>query len=206
MPVFGFITLTEEIKKNIVLSGHILEKLKIGIIFGFPVSNAILENLGDGPDLLYLHNYRQVNFLLDRTALLLTAFLEKNAFFSVPVPASQITDWENQRAHLSHKLFAVLAGIGWLGRNNLVVHPVYGSRLRFATVLTEVSLHVKNNPVPFNCRDCSACIERCPAGAIKQRPVDFDHIKCYEKIKVLTRERKISQYICGLCIKACRPL
>jgi epoxyqueuosine reductase QueG len=48
-------------------------------------------------------------------------------------------------------------------------------------------------------------MEMCPAGAIKEKPENFDHIRCYEKIREMTNKRRISQNICGLCIKACDP-
>ena len=56
------------------------------------------------------------------------------------MPASQIVDWEKQTAHLSHKKIGELAGIGFIGRNNLLVNPEIGSRFRLATILTNMPL------------------------------------------------------------------
>ncbi|MGC8805792.1 MAG: hypothetical protein ACP5QD_07670, partial [Candidatus Ratteibacteria bacterium] len=167
------------------------------------LSTLVIENLNDAPDFLYLHHYRQVNYILDRTGCELEHFLEENGFLSIAVPASQIVDWKQQRAHLSHKYFARLCGIGWLGRNNLIVNSVYRSRLRLVTVLTTYRFGKRPEILEFNCGSCTSCIGLCPAKAISTSPEKFDHIRCFEKIKELTKKNNISQYICGLCIKAC---
>ena len=51
-----------------------------------------------------------------------------------------MVDWQGQRGHISHKHIAVAAGLGWIGRNNLLVHPRHGGRLRLNTVLTDMEL------------------------------------------------------------------
>ncbi len=201
--VYGWCDLDDESRKQIFLSGNVLEKIKSAIVFGIPLSRTVIENLVDGPDLLYLHHYRQANYILDRIAFDLALFLGEKGFSSIPVPASQIIDWKNQKALLSHKHFAYMCGLGWYGRNNLIVNRVYRSRLRFATVLTSLRFESKPKTVEFGCGSCNSCIKLCPAGAISDGFENFDHIKCFEKIKQITRKNNISQYICGLCIKAC---
>lgn len=201
--VYGWCRLDDEQKKKIYLEEHLVEKIKSVIVFGIPLSKAVIENLIDGPDLLYLHHYRQANYLLDKTAFQLASLLECSGYLSIPVPASQIIDWKNQKALLSHKYFAHLCGLGWIGKNNLIVNRVYRSRLRFATVLTEFILERENKIAEFGCRNCRKCIVMCPANAISENVEQFNHIKCFEKIKEITKKNNISQYICGLCIKAC---
>ncbi len=64
---------------------------------------------------------------------------------------------------------AAEAGIGQMGRCNMVVHPQYGNRLKIAAVLTSMPL-VEDGPVDFGlvefCRTCKKCAEKCPARAI----------------------------------------
>ncbi|HPP66693.1 MAG TPA: hypothetical protein PKX05_02125 [bacterium] len=201
--IFGYHNLNEKEKNNIFLSSEIRDLLNSVVVFGIPLSMAVIKNLQDGPDLLYLHHYRQANYLLDKTAYRLALAIEEIKQLAIPVPASQIIDWHNQTAHLSHKYFAPLCGIGWLGRNNLIVHPQYRSRLRFASVITSIRFE-ENLTIPkFGCGNCRKCIEICPAKAISENPANFNHTACFEKIKEITRHRRISQHICGLCIKAC---
>ncbi|MEO0087241.1 MAG: 4Fe-4S double cluster binding domain-containing protein, partial [candidate division WOR-3 bacterium] len=61
----------------------------------------------------------------------------------------------------------------------------------------------KENP-NLDCGDCYACINICPAGAIKEKKEDFDHLKCFEKLKEFQKKGYVGQYICGLCVKVCK--
>jgi epoxyqueuosine reductase QueG len=102
------------------------EGLSHAISIGAPVSAAVLKGCIIGPTRHYLHNYRMTNWTLDLTAAKLSIAIQNRGFSALPIPASQIVDWENQTAHLSHKMVAIRAGMGWIGRNNLLVHPEYG--------------------------------------------------------------------------------
>ncbi|HAR95708.1 MAG TPA: hypothetical protein DCR97_07070 [Deltaproteobacteria bacterium] len=174
------------------------------ICFGLAVSKSVLDTLTDGPTPFYLHHYRQINYRLDMTAYLLAREIEKGGYKALPFPASQLIDWQNQKAHISHKHVGVIAGIGWIGRNNLLVHPKYGSQMRYNTVFTDMPLA----PTPPNpqggCGTCRSCMTACPAGAITERPEEFDHKGCFEMLKQFRNQRNVGQYICGLCVKACR--
>jgi epoxyqueuosine reductase QueG len=112
-------------------------------------------------------------------------------------------DWQRQKGHLSHKHAAQAAGIGWIGRNNLLVHDRYGARIRLLTILTNLPLRV-NAPSARDCGSCHVCLSVCPAGAIKERREDFDHIRCYEQLKLFSKTLRFSHHICGICVKACR--
>lgn len=174
------------------------------ISFGLTVSRSVLDTLTDGPTPFYLHHYRQVNYRLDMTAYLLAREIERRGYRALPFPASQLIDWQNQKAHISHKHVGVAAGIGWIGRNNLLVHPKYGSQMRYNTVFTDMPLEPTAPDRRFGCGPCRVCMAFCPAGAIKDHPGDFDHKGCFEMLKRFRSERNVGQYICGLCVKACR--
>ncbi len=167
------------------------------------LSDGVLEDIADQPTALYFHHYRQMNFFLDRAAFLLADHLQALGHTSVAIPASQIVDWEKQRAHVSHKHIGALAGLGWIGRNNLLVHPDFGARLRLVTVLTDMPL-VPDAPLAGDCGACRDCVAECPAGAIGKSREDFDHQACYEKLKDFRKRGIVSQFICGVCVKACR--
>ncbi len=166
------------------------------------LSKAILDDIDEHPTKIYFHHYRMVNGLLDRIALKLTLHIQEQGYQALPVPASQIIDWENQKGHLSHKAVAELAGLGWIGRNNLLVTPEFGSQVRLVTVLTDMSL-TPGKPVEKNCGECSACVDVCPAGAIKMERADFDHISCYNQLKDFRSKGYVGQFVCGICVKAC---
>ena len=131
------------------LSPDYTEGLLYGISIAVRVSDSVLNGVIVGPTRHYLHHYKMLNLLLDQTALKLTLAIQERGYNALPIPASQIIDWEKQTAHLSHKMIALRAGIGWIGRNNLLVHPKFGSKIRLATVLTDVPLEA-DKPVETN--------------------------------------------------------
>ena len=168
------------------------------------LSRAILGTLTGHPTKLYYHHYRQANMSLDRLAFKVTNFIQDAGFQALPIPASQIVDWENQKGHLSHKVVAEAAGLGWIGRNNLLVNPEFGAQIRLVTILTNMPL-VFDKPTGNNCGDCRDCVSVCPAKAIKEDVKDFDHQACYQKLKEFRKLGLTDQFICGVCVKNCRP-
>jgi epoxyqueuosine reductase QueG len=144
-----------------------------------------------------------MNFFLDRGALLLADRIQKQGFRSMAIAASQIVDWTSQRAHVSHKHVGRAAGLGWFGRNNLLVHPELGSRFRLVTVLTDMPLEA-DGPLDRDCGACRACAAACPAGAIKAAREEFDHHACYETLKDFRKKGYTTQFICGICVRDCR--
>jgi len=193
------------VRSEFRLSESLRNRFDRAISLGRQVLGAVLEDISDHPTQLYFHHYRQLNFFLDRTAFDLAADIQASGYDALPVPASQVLDMENQTAHVSHKKIAVLAGLGHIGRNNLLVHPAFGSRIRLVSVLTNMPMEA-DRPTGADCGACRACLSACPAKAIKEQPGDFDHRGCFEKLEEFRRRRFVSQHICGICVKACRGL
>ncbi len=196
-------TCIKDIKSEFNFSLPELDGLDYAISIAFRLSQKILDQIQDHPTKLYFHHYRMVNMFLDQLALKVTNILQGHGYQAIPIPASQIIDWKNQIAHLSHKKIAYLAGLGWIGRNNLLVTPEYGAQVRLVTILTDLELPVPQ-PMNFGCGNCSACIEVCPVKAIKENPEKFDHIACYNKLDEFRRKNFVGQHICGICVKVCR--
>ncbi len=192
-----------DMRGGFALPERLRDRFERAISLGKRLNDAVLEDIDDHPTALYFHHYRQVNAFLDRSAMLLADRIEARGHLALPIPASQILDWQKQTAHLSHKHVAARAGVGWFGRNNLLVTPQFGARVRLVTVLTDMPLEA-DAPIAEGCGTCRACIKTCPAGAIKDRREDFDHLACYEKLKDFQKQRLVSQFICGVCVKACR--
>jgi ferredoxin len=191
-----------EIKREFNLPKISIDRFSWGITAGKRLLDAVIEEIEDRPTPLYFHHYRQLNFFLDRGAFLLASKIQDLGYKALPIPASQITDWEKQQSHVSHKKVGYLAGLGWIGRNNLLVNPDIGSRHRLVTILTDMPF-TPDKPLDRDCGSCKACISVCPAKAIHEEVADFDHWDCYDKLKEFRNSGIVGQYICGVCIKAC---
>jgi epoxyqueuosine reductase len=80
-------------------------------------------------------------------------------------------------APLLERSFAVLAGLGWIGKNTMLLHPQLGSYTLLGTVLSTARMSAD---LPFDrhhCGRCQACVQACPTGAIVA-PGTLDARKC----------------------------
>jgi epoxyqueuosine reductase len=191
-----------EVRDEFLLEADLKGQFDRALSLGRRLLASVLDDVRDSPTALYMHHYRQVNYLLDRAALLVAGSIQALGYRALSIAASQIIDWERQRAHVSHKKVGQLAGLGWLGRNNLLINPDCGAQFRLVTVLTDMPLE-PGAPLADGCGDCRRCAASCPAAAIKETREAFDHIACFEKLKEFRRAGLVSQYICGICVRAC---
>jgi epoxyqueuosine reductase len=182
----------------------------VSIAIQLPVS--VFETISDKPTLVYSAAYQTANRMLDELAYRTSVAFQKEGFHSLPIPASQIIDQENWYAALSHKAVARLAGLGWQGKNLLLITPQFGPRVRLVTVLTEAPL-IADTPVKNRCGNCLLCRDACPAKAIKGINT-LDHYKDRDEALYFSRcvEKLTGEYaklpgigasICGICIKVC---
>jgi epoxyqueuosine reductase QueG len=216
--LFGVASLSRIDTSDFLLDADLLRALPFALSIAVPVSRTVLATIHDHPNQLYFHHYRQLNARLDRASLALVQDIEAAGYQALAIAASQIVDWKNQRAHVSHKRIAAAAGLGWLGRNNLLVTPEYGSQVRLATVLTDLPLTAEaTSPIApvdsarfadrktpaSSCGECRTCVARCPARAIHDTSAEFEHQACFAKLKEFQKQGHAGQFICGICVKAC---
>jgi len=191
-----------EVKEGFMFNQERLAECNSAVCLGVRLSGGVLSEIEAAPTRLYFHHYKTANMFLDQLAFKAGNYIQNKGFKSISIPASQIVDWENQKAHLSHKHIASLAGLGWIGRNNLLINKKFGSQLRLVTILTDMPLKT-DKATKDACGSCNACVTVCPAGAIKKDPALFDHLKCFQKLKDFQKQRLVDQYICGVCVNVC---
>ncbi|MBQ5690847.1 MAG: tRNA epoxyqueuosine(34) reductase QueG, partial [Alistipes sp.] len=76
-------------------------------------------------------------------------------------------------APIFEKRYAVEAGLGWIGRQSLLVTPDYGSFVLLGEVVTSAECDCYDTPLEsVGCGECRRCIEACPNGAIQERHID----------------------------------
>jgi epoxyqueuosine reductase len=181
-----------------------LSELPYAVSIGFRLSDPVIEGLIDRPTRTYQYHYRQVNLFIDQTLLRLLGKIHELGYKGFPVPSSQIVNWGSSTGHLAHKVVAREAGLGWIGRNNLLVSPIYGARVRYGSLFTNLPLETPKMGEPQDCGECFRCLKACPASAIGKTRESFDLGKCTEMLKLFSKEENIGSMICGLCVKACK--
>jgi len=200
--LFGVADISQA-KDEFKISPQALQNLDKAICLGVRLSKAVLSEIDIVPTKLYFHHYKIVNSFLDHIALRLCNLIQNKGFLALAIPATQIIDWEKNIGHLSHRKLGVLAGLGWIGRNNLLVNEKFGSQFRLVSILTNLPLKI-DKPLKKTCNKCTFCVRICPAKAIKESPADFDYLKCFEKIKSFQAQRQVEQFVCGICVNVCK--
>jgi len=108
------------------------------------------------------------------------------------------------------KAWAARAGIGWVGKNSLILHRDHGSFMFLALVIVDFRLE-HDHPVPDSCAHCTICIDACPTGAIVE-PHVVDARKCIAYLTIETKgdlptdkKGKLDNWIfgCDVCQDVC---
>ena len=174
------------------------------------LSRAVIKTINGAPTMEYFQHYRATNARLDSIALDAVSFIENAGYLALPVAASQSTPdkKDEYRGLFPHKTGAVLSGLGFIGKNGLLITE-YGSAVRLASVLTDMPLSAQKEIKPCLCGDCQICKNACPAGAITgelyvngaERSTIFDAKKCSEHMKTYKNIGRGA--VCGICISVC---
>ncbi len=135
----------------------------------------------------------------------LTLKLEDYGATGVPVPSEPYEYWDSEkmvgRGILSLKHSASLAGLGVMGRNNILTNNRFGNLLKLGLVLTDAVLDSDEIAEYSFCRDsCNLCIKNCPAGAISESGVEQKKCRLNSES---TTVKGSPVYTCSKCRTVC---
>jgi len=127
--------------------------------------------------------------ILRGVSLRLSLLLEREGYEAAPA---------SYEPGLYLKEAGVLAGLGNIGKNNLLITEKYGPRIRLRAVNTNASL--EPDPIIKNmdfCRECAKCIDACPANALSTGKYSKDACLSYCQNNL----RKVSLYSVLWCME-----
>jgi epoxyqueuosine reductase len=120
----------------------------------------------------YGRDYHEV--LKDRTRMLISYLKEEYG----NVRAKAFAD----RGPVLEKAWARQCGLGWTGKNTLLIHPGKGSFHFIAIILTDLVIE-PDKPGKDQCGNCSLCIDTCPTGAL-EHPYVLNPSKCLSYLTI----------------------
>lgn len=185
------------------------DNLVYAVTIAVKLPDAVLKTIEERPTISYFHEYRSANAFLDNVTFRLSRFIENLGFSSFPIPASQSMPNSEYQSTFSHKIGARLSGLGFIGKSGLFISTKYGSKVRLATVLTDLPLNSELPLIESKCQGCTICENSCPAGAISgkeyveglDREEFFSCEKCSHHMKTYKDIGRGA--VCGICIKVC---
>lgn len=154
----------------------------------------------------YTHVNTMMMRLVDSLTLEISIGLEELGVKTVLIPTDDPYEWWNAssstgKAILSLRHAAVLAGLGRLGRNGLLLNDRFGSMVQIGALLTDAVLS-GDSPASYEVcpPGCSLCLDSCPVGALDGTSVT--QALC-RPLSVFVHEKGYVLKKCYMCRKVC---
>lgn len=187
--------------------------LPYGVTVVLPLEKHIVKDLLTAPTEEYHAAYFDLNRRLNEIVLAGEAFLRAKGYRAF----AQLRDDSVQvdgavRVPLPYKTVATRAGLGWIGKNALLVTPEFGCAIRIATLLTDAPLTPADPVLESRCGSCTLCVDACPAAALRgaewkpgiPREELVDTVLCEHKMReIMMQNLGVDFDLCGKCFAVC---
>lgn len=184
----------------------------VGVAVALPLPPNVLGDLQTAPTEEYYHLYHSMNQKLNEIVLAGETFLKENGYRAWAQTTDRVKVSPDRVSPLPHKTVAARAGLGWIGKNCLLVTPEYGPAVRLSSLLTDAPLACGQPILRSRCGGCNLCVQRCPAQALKgrlwqagdRREDLVDAERCFQKQREIMKQatgRDVD--LCGKCFAVC---
>ena len=111
---------------------------------------------------------------------------------------------------LAERALAVRAGLGFIGKNHMLINPELGCRIFLGEIITDLELP-PDEPIAGDCAECRKCLNACPTGALRPDG-QFDAGRCINYLTIEYKGQISSElakkigdrlFSCDECIVAC---
>ncbi len=113
-------------------------------------------------------------------------------------------------APVHERAWAAKSGLGWIGKNSLLLNKEMGSFFFLAEIILDLDL-IPDGPVKDHCGTCTACMDACPTDAIPE-PYEVDGSRCISYLTIELKDEipdefqgKMDNWIfgCDICQDVC---
>jgi epoxyqueuosine reductase QueG len=177
------------------------------ISFAFVYPEGVIDNIGLMKEgvfdkeawNIYAGWYNYLNNSLDRASGMIAEDINGVAISATTTGLASTLTHVSQYfpTVVSHRMHAERAGIGWRGKNSLVVNPRYSCMIRLSGVITDTTL-VQTHGIDEGCGDCTSCEDACTFLKNRDKLDDYR-----EQCRLYLNKLGLDDEVCGKCIKAC---
>jgi epoxyqueuosine reductase len=133
----------------------------------------------------YAHG-RDYHKVIKKKLMALLRFVENEVGHALPLSRAFVDTGPVLERELAQR-----AGLGWFGRNTMIVNPKRGSYFFLGALLLEFELEYDRPFTEDHCGTCSACVQACPTGALLGRDANgapvMDATRCISYLTIELR-------------------
>jgi len=194
---------------------NVRDDFPFGVIIGVGLNPNIILEIDEGPTKAYVEECQRADIHLNTLGQATDQFLRQRGHKAQPRTTTGAEYPDTLTTRLPHKTVATRAGLGWVGKNALLVTSEFGSAIRLGSILTDAELAGGTPINESRCKDCTACVDICPAQALSgkqwhvgvERDSLVDAFTCrktaHDLLTMRTGGGITGRTFCGLCIVAC---